>query len=95
MDGHVAVMVAVSGHPRRYDDAVTPQFPQPLPARLAEHRNGAGGQERSRNYLVKYQYSGSRVNIALYTTSCSLVLAAMISYGFGTGTQRYGSCCAA
>ena len=30
-------------------------------------------------YLVKYQYSGSITNIALYATLCSLVLAAMIS----------------
>jgi hypothetical protein len=29
-------------------------------------------------YLVKYQYSGSMTNIALYATLCSLLLAAMI-----------------
>jgi hypothetical protein len=95
MDGHVAVVVAVSGHPAGTTMPSRLSSRSPCPPASRSTGTERAGRNVSQNYLVKYQYSGSRVNIALYTTSCSLVLAAMISYGFGTGTQRYGSCCAA
>jgi hypothetical protein len=53
------------------------QFPQSCPP-ASRSASGAGGQDVPRNYLVKYQYSGSMVNSGLNVTLCSLLLTAMI-----------------
>jgi hypothetical protein len=61
--------------PRRRRARPGPGAPQ-AGRRPAEQYGTAAGWLSG--YLVKYQYSGSRVNIGLYSTLCSLVLAAMI-----------------
>jgi hypothetical protein len=75
-------------------------WPGGLPARLAERKAGRAGRNSgacrsaSRNYLVKYQYSGTRVNSGLKVTFFSLLVIAWIPNGLGSGTHMNGSCSA-
>ncbi len=61
------------------------------PARPAERRGRRAGRTYPLSYLVKYQYSGSRVNSGLNVTLCSLLDIAWIPNGLGSGTHMNGS----
>ena len=71
-----------------------PGLAQPCPpAARSVGRSGRAGACPS-SYLVKYQYSGSRVNIGLKVTPFTLLVTAWMANGCGTGTHMNGSCCA-